>query len=89
MSFGQHLRALRGNAGLSRPELALRAGVPAGTLRNWENDYGMPGLPVLLRLANALGVPVERFAEGIEDPAGDELKLAQRKPRRTRKGKTP
>jgi hypothetical protein len=33
---------------------------------------GFPGLPALLRLAGALGVPVERFAEGVEDPAGDE-----------------
>ena len=49
-----------------------RAGVPVSTLRNWEGDRGMPGLPVLLRLAGALGVPVERFAEGLEDPAGDE-----------------
>jgi hypothetical protein len=32
----------------------------------------MPSLPVLLRLAEALGVPVERFAEGVEDPAGEE-----------------
>jgi hypothetical protein len=32
----------------------------------------MPGLPVLIRLADALGVPVERFAEGGEDPAEEE-----------------
>jgi transcriptional regulator with XRE-family HTH domain len=72
MSFGRHMRALRGKAGLSRAELARRAGVPVATLRNWEQDRGMPGLPALLRLAEALGVPVERFAEGVEDPAGDE-----------------
>jgi DNA-binding transcriptional regulator YiaG len=35
MSFGQHLRALREAAGLSRPGLARRAVVPASTLRNW------------------------------------------------------
>jgi hypothetical protein len=29
-------------------------------------------LPALQRLAEALGVPVERFAEGVEDPAEDE-----------------
>ena len=34
MSFGSHLRALRDGAGLSRAELARRAGVPASTLRN-------------------------------------------------------
>ena len=72
MSFGQHLRGMREAAGLSRPELARKAGVPVSTLRQWEGDRGFPGLPALLRLAEALGVPVERFAEGVEDPAGDE-----------------
>ena len=70
MSFGGHLRALRGKAGLSRAGLARRAGVPVSTLRNWEGGRGMPGLPALVRLAGALGVPVERFAEGVEDPRG-------------------
>jgi transcriptional regulator with XRE-family HTH domain len=68
--------------GLSRAELARQAGVPVSTLRHWEGDRGMPGLPVLLRLAEALGVPVERFAEGVEDPTGDEAETAQgRSPR--------
>lgn len=67
MSFGQHLRALREGAGLSRAELARKADVPASTLRGWESGRGMPGLPALLRLAQALGVPLERFAEGVED----------------------
>jgi HTH-type transcriptional regulator, cell division transcriptional repressor len=89
MSFGQHLRGLREAAGLSRPELARRAGVPVGTLRNWEADRGFPGLPALLRLAGALGVPVERFAEGVEDPAGDEAGPARARIRRARKGKAP
>lgn len=85
MSFGQHMRALREAAGLSRPELARRAAVPVSTLRNWEADRGFPGLPALLRLAGALGVPVERFAEGVEDREG-EAGPAQRHPRRARKG---
>jgi transcriptional regulator with XRE-family HTH domain len=73
MSFGRHLRALREEAGLSRAEAARRARVPTSTLRNWEADRGMPGLPALARLAKVLGVPVERFADGVEDPAGQEL----------------
>jgi hypothetical protein len=60
--------------------------VPAATLRNWENDRGFPG-PALLRLAAALGVPVERIAEGVEDPAEDEPEPAPEGPRRTRKWK--
>jgi transcriptional regulator with XRE-family HTH domain len=87
MSFGQYLRRLREAAGLSRAELARRAGVPASTLRGWEGDRGFPTLPAALRLAEALGVPVERFAEGVEDPAEDEP-APEEKPRRRRKGKT-
>jgi transcriptional regulator with XRE-family HTH domain len=89
MSFGQHLRGLREGAGLSRPELARKAGVPASTLRNWEGDRGFPGLAACLRLAEALGVPVERFAEGVEDPGEDEPAAPPEKPRRRGKRKTP
>jgi transcriptional regulator with XRE-family HTH domain len=60
--------------------LARRAAVPVSTLRNWEADRGFPGLPALLRLAGALGVPVERFAEGVEGPAGDEAAPASSDP---------
>jgi transcriptional regulator with XRE-family HTH domain len=89
MSFGQHLRSLRGSAGLSRAELARRAGVPAGTLRNWEGDRGFPRMPALVRLAGALGVPVGRLAEGVEDPAEDEPAPPREKLRRRREGKVP
>ena len=69
MSFGGHLRTLRGAARLSRAELARRTGVPVSTLRKWENGRGFPGPAVCLRLAEALGVAVERLAEGVDDPA--------------------
>jgi transcriptional regulator with XRE-family HTH domain len=82
VSFGQHLRTLRTAAGLPRAEAARRARVPTSTLRGWENDRGFPPLPALLRLADALRVPVERIAEGVDDPAGDEAELGQEEPRR-------
>jgi hypothetical protein len=44
----------------------------------------MPGLAACLRLAEALGVPVERLAEGTEDPAGEE---GDHTPEHGRKGK--
>jgi transcriptional regulator with XRE-family HTH domain len=80
MSFGQHMRGLREEAGLSRAALARRAGVPVGTLRNWENGRGFPSLAACLRLAGVLAVPVERLAEGAEDPAEDEPEAAQKAP---------
>jgi transcriptional regulator with XRE-family HTH domain len=88
MSFGQHLRKLREGAGLARAELARRAGVPASTLRNWDRDRGFPALPAALRPAEALGVAVERFAEGMEDPAEEEA-VPPENSRRRRKRKAP
>jgi transcriptional regulator with XRE-family HTH domain len=87
MSFGQHLRGLREGAGLSRAELSRKAGVPASTLRHWEAGQGFPGLPALIRLAAALGVPVERFAEGVEDPHADDEPVAPETSRRRKEGK--
>jgi hypothetical protein len=46
--------------------------VPVSTLRGWENDRGFAPLAALLRLAAALGVRVERLAEGVDDPAREE-----------------
>jgi transcriptional regulator with XRE-family HTH domain len=89
MSFGLYLRTLRGEAKLSRAELAGRAGVPVSTLRNWENDRGFPGTPVIPRLAEGLGVTVERLAEGVEDPADEESGPCEGKPRGSRQGEAP
>jgi transcriptional regulator with XRE-family HTH domain len=69
--------------------MARRAAVPAGTLRNWEAGRGLPDLPALLRLAGALGAPVERLAEGVEGPAGQEAGPAEGKLRRARQGRAP
>jgi transcriptional regulator with XRE-family HTH domain len=82
MSFGGHLQTLRAEAGLSRAELARGVGVPASTLRNWEHDRGFPHLCALLRMAEALGVTIERIAEGVEDPVEEEAEAAEEKPRR-------
>jgi transcriptional regulator with XRE-family HTH domain len=89
MSFGEHLRALREAAGLSRAALAWQADLPVSTLRNWERDRGMPGLPALVRLAAVLGVSVERFAEGVEDPAEPGATLGPTPSKKGRAGSLP
>ena len=89
MSCGGHLRALRGEARLSRAELARRAGVPVSTLRHWENGRGFPAAPAFLRLAEALGVPAERLAEGVDDPAEEQDEPVQEKRRQPRERTTP
>jgi transcriptional regulator with XRE-family HTH domain len=88
LSFGRHLRALREAAGLSRGELARRAGVPASTLRNGEADRGFPGVQAGPRLAEALGVTPEQLAEGVEDTAEDDAAAAaEHEGQRRREGK--
>jgi transcriptional regulator with XRE-family HTH domain len=79
---------LRDEAGLSRAALARRAAVPAGTLQNWENDRGFPSLAAGLRMAGALGVRVERLAEGVEDPVDEEPEplVSEPKPKAKRGG---
>jgi len=78
MSFGRHLRTLRQEAGVSRAALARRAGVSVSTLRHWENGRGFPSMAAFLRLAEALGVPAERLAGGVNDLARNEAKPAAR-----------
>jgi transcriptional regulator with XRE-family HTH domain len=55
------------------------------TLRGWENDRGFPSLNALLRLANALGVRVERLAEGVDDPAEEEAEEDRPRPNRRKR----
>jgi hypothetical protein len=63
--------------------------MPVSTLRHWENGRGFPGVPAIIRLAEALAVPAERLAKGVDDLAGDEPEPAPRRPRRTGKEKPP
>jgi transcriptional regulator with XRE-family HTH domain len=66
--------------------LARRAGVPVSTLRNWEGDRGFPHPRAFVSLAGAVGVTLERLAEGVEDPADEDEALAAEEVERRRKG---
>jgi transcriptional regulator with XRE-family HTH domain len=55
MGFGEHLRRLREGAGLSRAELARRAGAPASTLRLLRDLRGGPQ-PVFVQNAGQVNV---------------------------------
>jgi hypothetical protein len=70
-------------AGGRRPD---GTGGPVSILRNWENGRGFPGVPVFLRLAEALGVPAGRLAEGVDDPA-EEPGPVRAPPHQRRKGR--
>jgi transcriptional regulator with XRE-family HTH domain len=56
------MKRLREAAGLSQPQAAAAAGVPVGTLRNWEQGLRMPALDAAARLAKAIGVSLDELA---------------------------
>ncbi|MEX2495173.1 MAG: helix-turn-helix transcriptional regulator [Woeseia sp.] len=58
--LGNALRELRGEAGLTQAQLAEAAGVSRKTINTVENGVFVPSSILALRLAQALGVPVER-----------------------------
>jgi len=60
--MGQRLQELRQKAGLSQPELAKAAGVPVGSLRNWEQGRRMLMLDVAYRLAEAMNITLDELA---------------------------
>ena len=60
-TFGDLLRAQRLAAGLTQEALAKVAGVPRSTIANLESGQGNPSLAVLVKVANALGVPIDEL----------------------------
>jgi transcriptional regulator with XRE-family HTH domain len=65
MSFGKHLQALRERMGLSQSGLAKQAGIPVRSIQNWEVDRSLPRFDAVVKLAEALGLPLEQLAAGI------------------------
>ena len=78
-TFGQRVARLRTAADLTQEELATKADLPVGSLRNYEYDHRRPRADAALRLARALGVTVEELLvlpsskparAGVQDPPG-------------------
>jgi transcriptional regulator with XRE-family HTH domain len=94
MTFGEKLQQLRERAGLSQSQLATASGVPVWTLRGYEQGRREPLWHVLFKLAAAIGVSCEAFADCVNGatttPAkGRRAGAAGSAPRRSRgrKGK--
>ena len=67
-TMGERLKRLREAAGMSQPQLADAAGVPVGTLRQWEQDRRFPSWEGAVALADGLGVSLDELA-GRNPPA--------------------
>ncbi len=90
MRFRDVLRKLRLEAGLTQEELATRAGLPVGSLRNQEQGHRLPSWASVVKLARALGVSTDAFADCDEvqtEPPRKALAEGARRPRKEKGGK--
>jgi transcriptional regulator with XRE-family HTH domain len=62
------VRSLRSSHGWSLDQLAARAGVSKGVLVALEQGRGNPNLATLIRISDALGVPLTRLVQVEEEP---------------------
>jgi transcriptional regulator with XRE-family HTH domain len=81
MTFAEKLKELRQAAGLTQAELAERSGRGLGAIRDYEQGNREPLLSTAFKLAAALDVSVEVFADCDAGPPGE--------PKRGRPPKSP
>jgi transcriptional regulator with XRE-family HTH domain len=80
MTFGEKLRQLREEAGLSEAKLAERSGVSFGAIHNYGLGIRKPTFAAVVKIAAALGTTCQAFAT-CEDIGAEE------RPRRSAKKK--
>ena len=76
--FGQRLKALRAAAGLTQVELGKLCGIVPNTLAKYESGKQEPAWPIVLKIAQGLGVSCSAFteqpdadSETLDSPAGE------------------
>ncbi len=62
-TFAGRLKLLRNRANLSQESLAKKITVPTGTVTQWETGRRTPNLKMAVRIAKALGVDLNAFAD--------------------------
>jgi transcriptional regulator with XRE-family HTH domain len=60
-NLARNLGSLRHSRALTQEALAKAAGVPRSTIANLESGVGNPSLTVLVKVAGALGVPIDEL----------------------------
>ncbi len=61
--LGKRIKTLRENAYLTQEKLAEKAGISLDYLGKIEVSINKPGIRTILKLANALDIPIKEFFE--------------------------
>jgi transcriptional regulator with XRE-family HTH domain len=83
MTFAEKMRELRDAAGISEAKLAALSGLTFASVHGYGLGRRMPSFPAAVKIARALGVTCDVFAD-CEDVAGEP---PAKKPRGRKKGK--
>lgn len=75
--FGARLRQLREEAGLTQTALGDLVGVQYQSIARYERGGAHPTWPMIVALADALGVPTDQFRDIELPPANDGKKGAR------------
>lgn len=67
MSFGENLKRIRTEKGISQGELAQRLGMHASHVSRYERDQTAPSIEVLKKIAEALTVSADELLYGSTD----------------------
>ena len=65
IEFGNRLYQLRKKAGLSQTQLGKKVGLSNKAVSKWENGLAKPGLDIVHKLADVLGVSVDDLLSGV------------------------
>lgn len=68
MSFGENVRAVRKDRGLSQEELAEQLQVSRQAVSKWEQDEGYPEMEKLILLSEKLNVSLDALVSGGDGP---------------------
>lgn len=59
--FAKNIRLLRADAGMTREQLAEKAGVSVYTIHSYENAARMPTIQTVKRIADVFGMSIDRL----------------------------
>lgn len=71
-NFGRILKQVRRLRGLTQEELAQKAGRSVDAVSQWERSVNWPGFDTMVRLSDALEVPVRAFFDQVEGTGSEE-----------------
>ena len=67
MEFGEQIKQLRNEAGMTQEQFAENLHVTRQAVSNWENDRNLPDLEMLLQMSSTFDVSLDQLIKGGEN----------------------